>query len=199
MDTLTVSVEWCNHSRPLFDSLLVRNQVKHLILSTVETYDGGFLHRPDAAAIGELEALETFELRGLRQVTFKSTKQSFFEFLSGDIEEDPAPAWADAFGKLVIRDCRFNFLGCRTMSNFVQRRFELAGTEGGNPFEFELVNTVFVVADGQEPAISEGARAHFANYIENIVVRRTKEPYGVMLPQVVPSPDPQAVTVAQDT
>jgi len=212
MDTLMVSVEWCDYADALFNSPVVRQQVKHLTLSTIEPYDGGFLHHPDAAAIGELEALETLELRSLRPVTFKPRNQSFFRFLAGDIEEAPAPAWAATFRRLVIRDCRFNFAGCGTMATFVQSRLEAAKDEGGQPFEFELVNAVFVVTDGDEPDIPEIARAHFANYIENIVTvveepevvagepevvaeepeRLSEEPEGLAEEQEVPSQEPES-------
>ena len=148
LETLTVSLESCNHLGALFRAPAIRQQIRHLTLTTIEKQSGGFLNRPDADAMGEFRQLETLELRGLRRGVLKDYDQTFFSYLAGE-DGAPAPVWANRLKRLILRDCRFHLTACTSLGHYIHSRLAAAQNSDGPAFDFDFGETQFSVENNQ--------------------------------------------------
>ena len=154
LETLTVSLESCNHLGALFRAPAVQQQVRHLTITTIERHDGGFLNRPDAEAMGDLQRLETLELRGLGRGVLMERDQTFFSYLAGE-DGDAAPAWASRLQYLVLRKCQFYLDSCNSLGRYLRLRIDGATGHNVPRFDFEFVNTEFITEGEQDLDIND--------------------------------------------
>ncbi|KAH7099460.1 hypothetical protein BKA62DRAFT_307134 [Auriculariales sp. MPI-PUGE-AT-0066] len=162
LEKLVCSIESCDYLAPVYAK--VRKEVRHVVITSVETRPGGYFCDLDARSLDRLSSLDTLELRGITQLMFKEHNQSFFDHLIGGFEDETRtqPAWAAGFEHLILRDCTVYFNACRMLAHFVNMR-ESAAREGGQPFDFQVHDCMFLATRAQEPVAFEPVRSHFAN------------------------------------
>jgi len=162
LTTLTVSIEWCDINSRLYRAL--RDRVRHLIITTVETRSGGFLNDSDTIALDELESLSTFELRDIREEMLSSSNQGFFQHLVDRIVESPdGSPWSARVPALILRRCRFSWRACESLIRFVGVRHGASAEHGRPMLGLKLVDTTFVKYGSYKPAGFEDIEHYFSN------------------------------------
>jgi len=162
LTTLTVSIEWCDVISPLYRTL--RDQIRHLIITTVDPGSGGYMDTTDTIALDVLESLSTFELRDIPEIMLRSSRQGFFQHLVDRVvESTDASPWSARVPALVLRRCRFNWRACESLLRFIGVRHGASAEYGRPILRLELVDTTFVKYGSYKPAGYDDITHYFTN------------------------------------
>ncbi|KAH7099457.1 hypothetical protein BKA62DRAFT_709654, partial [Auriculariales sp. MPI-PUGE-AT-0066] len=164
LDTLAVALEHRETFIVLFR--ILRRQVRHLIISTVENPFGGYYYYRDVDFLQLLETVEVLELRDHRPHMLSRTDQSFFKSMLRTCTDDPT-SFSARITRLVIRDSCLHLPACKSLAKFVKFRDEAAAKNGGTPFAFTLINSTIKKRDGEHPP---EFLQHFQKYISDSLI-----------------------------